>query len=132
MSQIENCLVRSKKIILISSPDSNNGLSIIAHMLSERFISNFNNFVYCLNANENTIEYSFKQFANKIPNFVIEEKSDQEQLILRVYNNLNNKDKKTKILFVFNDCENYENIQSYIKPNENIFFFNYYKKQIFY
>ncbi len=122
MSQIENCLVRSKKIILISSPDSNNGLSIIAHMLSERFISNFNNFVYCLNANENTIEYSFKQFANKIPNFVIEEKSDQEQLILRVYNHLNNKDKKTKILFVFNDCENYENIQSYIKPNENIFF----------
>ena len=33
-----------------------------------------------------------------------------------------NKGIMTKILFVFNDCENYENIQSYIKPHENIFF----------
>ena len=121
ISKIENLLSENKKIILINSPESN-GLSIVVHLIAERFTINVNQFVYCLNSNEDTIEFSFKQFANKFPKFVIEDNYSQEQIILKVYDRLNNIDKKTKIMFIFNDCENYESIQNYIKPHENIYF----------
>lgn len=95
----------NKKVIISSL--SGLGKSTVANEFAHRFIKqSTNNHVYWINASSNVINAKLKSLNDSFSNFTSERSPIQ--------NTLNNLNEKTKILFIFDNCEDFKRVSSFI------------------
>lgn len=113
LTEIDDLIFKkSRKIILIYS-ESGYGKSSIALEYGYRYISKNeeNHHVYWMKSDRNNLETEFRSLAIKL-GIVVEKIQDQYGLINEIKDRLLYYDKK--VLFIFDNCENFEYIKSYI------------------
>ncbi len=114
MNEIESAL-ESGKIVIISS-FAGTGKSTLANEYAYRFLIPNNNLVYWFKSDENNLNNEFINFAEKNLNiFLIDQQKNDRNIIINKINTRIRSAKNEKVVFVFDDCENYENIKDYLQ-----------------
>jgi len=120
INRIERAFTQ-KKIIVVLSSFPGVGKTCLAIEFAYRFQKDKNKIAYWMKAKDNNLDYEFESFAmgiNRNYSFIEKDKSeliekDKRKLIRSLTHFLNLYQNK-KILFVFDDCNDYKNIGDYI------------------
>jgi hypothetical protein len=118
MNEIRSAL-ESGKIVIISS-FAGTGKSTLANEYAYRFLIPNNNLVYWFKSDENNLNNEFINFAEKYLNILLrdpEQKNDRNIIINKINTRIRSA-KNEKVVFVFDDCENYENIKDYLQMTD--------------
>lgn len=119
LDKIDKSFSHNKVFILSSCAGM--GKSTIANEFGYRFkAKNSKNYVFWMKSDEKNIESEFKNFAFNL-DILIDHQTNQETLVKQISHKLNSLEDE-KILLIFDNCDNYQNIACYLYNfPENVF-----------
>lgn len=119
VDEIDDIFQTKKKFTIFLTSIAGTGKTSVALEYGYRFVENKpNNYVYWMKSDIKNLDLEYRNFAASLK-IKINENDKNETIIKQVNDVINNLDSNIKILFIFDNCDSYENVENYIK-NINI------------
>ena len=119
LQEIENVFIKeNKKSVIVLYSFGGTGKSAVASEFGYRFKSiNRNYFSYWMKSDDNNLHSEYEKLAEHM-NLKKDASENSENLIQKINTKIKYLDDRFKILFIFDNCDNFENIEKYIRNLE--------------
>lgn len=102
-----------KKQMVVLCSYAGTGKSTVANEFAYRFIKQNYCFAYWMKSDEKNLDTEYENFARQLN--LLDSNQNREVLIQNVNTKIQNLDSRVRILFIFDNCDNYEIVENYIK-----------------